>query len=66
MSTASCGARRGKKRKLSSAKDKESVSTGLKSEVGDESPTTADTGQLTYSKDLSIVKSNVAVLLGCF
>lgn len=45
MSAASCGARRGKKRKVSSAKDPETVSTDQQPEIRDELAVTADTGQ---------------------
>uniref|UniRef100_H2U298 Nucleolar and spindle associated protein 1 n=1 Tax=Takifugu rubripes TaxID=31033 RepID=H2U298_TAKRU len=47
VSAASCGARRGKKRRVSSAKDPETVSTGShhQPEIGDELAVIADTGQ---------------------
>lgn len=47
MSAVPCGAGRGKKRKVSSAKDPETVSTGShqQPEIGDELAVTADIGQ---------------------
>lgn len=47
MSATSYGARRGKKRRVSSAKDPETVSTGShhQPEIGDELAVIADTGQ---------------------
>lgn len=61
VSAASCGARRGKKRKVSSAKDREAVSTGSlpQPEIRDELAVTTGPGQFMASTD----RSNAAVLL---
>lgn len=63
MSAASCGARRGKKRKVSSAKDPEtvSISSHQQPEIRDELAVTADTGQFMaftniYHQNLIVVR----------